>query len=108
MVDYLWAANWRTDLDFIIEHGLDVLPEEPLTASSIENLDPGIRATVDNVIELAGKSPRRANFELGLWRRAMRTEEARADVVQLLDAVFNPSSENRGDRLRLVRHMIAR
>ena len=27
MVDYLWAANWRTDLDFIIEHGLDVLPE---------------------------------------------------------------------------------
>ena len=38
----------------------------------------------------------------------MRTEEARADVVQLLDAVFNPSSENRGDRLRLVRHMIAR
>lgn len=108
MVDYLWAANWRTDLDFIVEHGLDVLPEAPLTASSINELDPEIRTTVDSVIELAGKSTRRADVELRLWRRAMRTEEARADVVQLLDAVFNPSSENRGDRFRLLRYMIAR
>lgn len=108
MVDYLWAANWRTDLDFIIEHGLDVLPEEPLTAVSIDKLNPEIRTTVDSVIELAGKSSRRADFELRLWRRAMRTEEAREDVVQLLDAVFNPSSENRTDRLRLLRHMLAR
>ena len=108
MVDYLWAANWRTDLDFIVEHGLDVLPEEALTASSIDTLDPEIRTTVDSVIELAGKSSRRADFELRLWRRAMRTDEARDDVVQLLDAVFNPSSENRKDRLRLLKHMIAR
>ena len=108
MVDYLWAANWRTDLDFIIEHGLDVLPEEPLTPSSLNNLDPEMRSGVDSVIELAQKSPRRADFELRLWRRAMRTDQARAEVVELLDAVFNPSSENRSDRLRLLRYMVAR
>ena len=108
MVDYLWAANWRTDLDFIIEHGLDVLPEDPLTRSTLESLDPEIRTTVDSVIELAGKSSRRAAFELRLWRRAMRSDEAKADVVQLLDSVFNPSSENRNDRLRLLRFMLAR
>jgi hypothetical protein len=108
MVDYLWAANWRTDLDFIIEHGLDVLPEVPLTASTLDELDSEIRTTVDSVIELAKKSPRRADIELRLWRRAMRTDEARNDVVDLLDAVFNPSSENRSDRIRLLRFMAAR
>lgn len=108
MVDYLWAANWRTDLDFIIEHGLDVLPEEPLTTSSITKLDPEIRTTVDNVIGLANKSTRRADFELRVWRRAMRSDDAKQEVVQLLDAVFNPSSENRNDRLRLLRFITAR
>jgi hypothetical protein len=108
MVDYLWAANWRTDFDFIIENGLDVLPEEPLTEESIARLNPEIRSTVDNVLDLANKSERRVRLELRLWRRAMRTDEAKRDVVELLDAVFNPTANNRRDRLRLLRFMAAR
>lgn len=30
MVDFLWAAAWRTDFDSITGHGLDVLPERLL------------------------------------------------------------------------------
>ncbi|MFK7919337.1 MAG: Leg1-related protein [Ilumatobacter sp.] len=108
MVDYLWAANWRTDFDFIVENGLDVLPDQPLTEASIAQLDPEIRSTLDNVLDLSRKSDRRVRFELRMWKRAMRTDEAKRDVADLLDAVFNPTPQNRSDRKRLLRFMAAR
>lgn len=110
MVDYLWAAAWPTDFDFMSEHGLDVLPERLLAADEVlrgqSDLPKEVRSNVTNVIGL-GKMPKwRYNVNLSVWRRIMRTRSARTDVLALLDAVFNPNPGNRNERLRLVGYLL--
>lgn len=104
MVDYLWAAAWPTDFDFMSEHGLDVLPDQ-LLLDTTRDLPPRVRGNVRNVIGLATLSDRRYAFNLALWRRAMRTRSARQRVLPMLDAIFNPGLDNAGDILRLLGYL---
>lgn len=107
MVDYLGAAAWRTDFDFMTEHGLDVLPECLLAQQSdIGALPDRIRRNVTNVVRLAGTSRRRYALNLWLWRRIMRTRAARAEVLALLDGLFNPSSNNAAARRRMLGYLL--
>jgi hypothetical protein len=111
MVDYLWVAAWPTDFDFMLENGSDVLPERLLgpqddDLSAPSELPDKVQRNVANVIKLARTSGWRYNLNLWLWKRVMRTRQARDDVVSLLDALFNPSPENAADRRRMLGHLL--
>jgi hypothetical protein len=107
MVDYLWAAAWPTDFEFMTEHGLDVLPETLLRqAEDLTALPDRARRNVKNVLRLADTPTWRYNINLRLWKRIMRTREARDDVVTLLDAVFNPRKDNAAERRRLLGYLL--
>lgn len=91
MVDYLWAAAWHTDFDFMVTHGLDVLPERLLHDNdNLKDLPDTVRRNVANVRKLADTPNWRYAIDLGLWRRMMRTRPARDEVLTMLDVVFNP------------------
>ncbi|SDW67593.1 protein of unknown function [Amycolatopsis xylanica] len=107
MVDYLGAAAWRTDFDFMTGHGLDVLPEILLEQrSDLHALPDKVRRNVANVLRLATTSPRRHALNLRLWKRIMRTRAARDEVIALLDAVFDPRPDNAAARLRTLRYLL--
>ncbi|EWC59377.1 hypothetical protein UO65_5323 [Actinokineospora spheciospongiae] len=107
MVDYLWAAAWPTDFAFMTAHGLDVLPETLLAAPEDVRALPGkARGNVANILRLATMPKWRYDLNLWLWKRVMRTREARARVLPLLDAVFNPRPENAAERRRLLGHLL--
>lgn len=107
MVDYLGEAAWRTDFDFMTEHGLDVLPERLLEGhADLRALPDKVRRNVVNVVRLAGASPRRHALNLRLWRRIMRTRAARDDVLTLLDAMFDPQPRNAAARRRLLGYLL--
>jgi Leg1 len=107
MVDYLWAAAWPTDFDFITANGLDVLPERLLhRAEDLAELPAKVRRNVRNVIGLATMPAWRYHLRLRLWKRAMRTREARRQVVPVLDAVFNPRPANAAERRKLIRFLL--
>ncbi len=49
----------------------------------------------------------RFDFNLWLWKRAMRTRRARREAPAMLDATFNPSPKNVEEQRRLTRYMLA-
>lgn len=107
MVDYLWVAAWPTDFEFMTAHGLDVLPEPLLaTPEDLRALPAKIRGNVDNILKLATTPRWRYQLNLMLWKRIMRTPEARHRVLPLLDAVFNPRPENAAERRKLLGHLL--
>ena len=105
MVDYLWAAAWRTDFDFTVSHGLGVLPDR-LLEDDAGGLSGRVARNVRTVSRLAGTPAWRHRLNLTLWKRAMRTRQARDDVLGLLDAVFNPNPANRAARRRLIGYVL--
>jgi hypothetical protein len=48
----------------------------------------------------------RHRLNLILWRRAMRTRQARDNVLVMLDAVFNPNPGNAAARRRLFAYVL--
>jgi hypothetical protein len=110
MVDYLWLAAWPTDLPFMLENGSGVLPERLIQDDDVPGQIPEMNTrtnnNVRNILNLATLSDLRFNFNLWLWKRAMRTRQARNEVVAMLDAVFNPSPENVTERRRLFRYTV--
>jgi uncharacterized protein DUF781 len=107
MVDYLWAAAWRTDFDFTVKHGLNVLPDRILDDPSRRaDLPDRVASNVATVIRLSRTPTRRHRVNLLLWRRVMRSRQARDDVLALLDAVFNPNPSNVAVRRRLVGYLL--
>ncbi|MET0189571.1 MAG: Leg1-related protein [Pseudonocardia sediminis] len=109
MVDFLWAAAWRTDFDSMTDHGLDVLPERmlgPDRPGEQPDLPGKVRRNVRSVLGLARTTDRRYAVNLWLWRRIMRTREARDDVLPLLDAVFDRRRDNRAQQLRLIGYLL--
>ncbi|WP_367130322.1 Leg1-related protein [Saccharothrix sp. HUAS TT1] len=107
MVDYLWAAAWPTDFDFMTAHGLDVLPESLLTTpEDVRALPTKVRGNVVNILRLAGTPRWRYHLNLTLWQRIMRTREARDQVLPLLDAVFNPGPGNTAERRKLLGYLL--
>ena len=111
MVDFLGAAAWRTDLAFMLGNALDVLPDRVLrdddVPGSISDMGPALNANLGSVLGLTHLGRRRFAFNLWLWRRAMRTREARDDVVAMLGAQFQPTPENAPARRRLLRYTLA-
>ena len=111
MVDFLGTAAWRTDLEFMLQYGTGVLPERMLSDRDVPgqstDLDETVNRNVANISHLAHQSKWRFAFNLWLWKRAMRTRAARAEVVTMLDATFNPSPRNVAERRRLLRYILA-
>ncbi|HVU10985.1 MAG TPA: Leg1-related protein [Phototrophicaceae bacterium] len=111
MVDFLGSAAWRTDLIYMLENGVGTLPERMLTASdvpgAIADMDSRVNNNIRNIIGLTKQSKLRFDINLYLWKRAMRTRQARDEVLPMLDASFNPSPENVNERRKLLRYMIA-
>lgn len=111
MVDFLGTAAWRTDLEFMLEYGTGVLPPRLLTDQDIPGHVPELNAAMNinlaNIVGLAHQSKRRFDFNLWLWKRAMRSLAARDEVVKMLDATFNPSPQNVAERRRLLRYILA-
>jgi hypothetical protein len=108
MVDYLWAAAWRTDFDFTVTHGLGVLPGRLLDdqPEGRADLPSRVARNVKTVTRLAGTPTWRHRVNLTLWRRAMRSRQARDDVLVMLDAVFNPNPSNTAARRRLFGYLL--
>lgn len=109
MVDFLWAAAWKTDHDSTIRSGIDVLPHRPLTAADAENdfrdFSANARDNVRSVLDLADLSNFKHEFGLRLWKRAMRTRKARDEVEDLLSVSFDENAPFR-QRMRLLKYMI--
>ncbi|MCE7004814.1 Leg1-related protein [Kibdelosporangium philippinense] len=105
MVDYLWAAAWRTDFDFMTEYGLDILPDRLLGVSGAK-FPVKVHHNVRNVVALARTPKWRHWLNLRLWQRVMRTKAARDEVVTMLDALFNPNSDNKVARRRMIGYLL--
>lgn len=106
MVDYLWVAAWPTDFDFMTEHGSNVLPEQLLGGNRRTDLPAETRRNVGAVLMLAELPGWRYRLNLALWKRIMRTRAARANVVPMLDAMFNPNPRNIAARLRMLGYLV--
>ncbi|MFN8563220.1 MAG: Leg1-related protein [Anaerolineae bacterium] len=110
MVDFLGTAAWRTDLLYMLENGIGTLPERALTpqdARKVAHMDDRANNNLKNIIGLTHQSKLRFGFNLYLWKRAMRTRQARDEVLPMLDATFNPSPKNVRERRRLLRYVLA-
>jgi hypothetical protein len=111
MVDFLASAAWRTDLVYMLENDLGVLPERMLTDADIpghiDDMDEQVNRNVRNILGLTRQSRLRFDFNLWLWKRAMRSRQARAEVLLMLDATFNPKRENVDERRKLLRYVVA-
>lgn len=110
MVDFLGTAAWRTNLLFMLENGVGMLPERMLSDGDlwghILDMDDQVRSNIRNIIGLTHQSRLRFGFNLWLWKRAMRTRQARDEVLPMLDATFNPSPQNIHQRRKLLRYML--
>jgi hypothetical protein len=111
MVDFLGVAAWRTDLNYMLEFGQGVLPERMMTDAdrhgSIADMNAQTNANLKNIAQLGSQSPLRYGLSLWLWKRAMRTRQARAEAPKMLDATFNPTPQNLPERQRLTRYTFA-
>jgi hypothetical protein len=111
MVDFLELAAWRTDIDFMLKNGLDVLPERLLTNKDVpghmNDQSEQVNSNVKSVFNLVKLPGWRFNINLWLWRRAMRTRAARDDVLAMLDATFHPSRKNVAERRKLLRYILS-
>jgi hypothetical protein len=110
MVDFLATAAWRTDIEYMLKNGLDVLPERMLTDADIPgqvpDMDAEVNANLKSMFELIRQADWRFNLNLWLWKRAMRTRAARDEVLPMLGATFRPSSENVKERQKLLMYML--
>ncbi len=108
---FLGAAAWRTDLDHMLQRGLGILPERVLTDEDepghIPNMSPLVNRNIADVVALSRQALPMFAIHVYLWRRAMRSAQARTDVFTQLDALLNPSRRNRRHRLRLLKLMVA-
>lgn len=110
MVDFLGAAAWRTDLNYMLDNGIGWLPERPLTDADVPgnmpDMDARVNNNVKNIVGLTHLPRWRFAINLWLWKRAMRSKAARAEVLPMLDATFNPSPENVAARRRMLRYVL--
>jgi hypothetical protein len=110
MVDFLGTAAWHTDLEYMLQNGMGVLPERLVTdddqLGESPDLSPEVNANVRSVVSLTRQSKWRFNLNLWLWKRAMRTRQARDEVLPMLDATFSPSPRNAPERRKLLRYIL--
>lgn len=94
-MDYLWIAAWPTDYNFMSVNGVEVLPERLLSDEDdnrqFRDFTNKIRRNVKNILNLADSREQTHKLKLWLWKRIMRTSEARHKVATLLEAMFDPS-----------------
>jgi hypothetical protein len=72
----------------------------------IADMDELVNGNVRNIIGLTRQSKLKFDFNLWLWKRAMRSRQARDEVLPMLDATFNPSPKNVNERRKLLRYML--
>lgn len=112
MVDFLGLAAWRTDFSFILEHGRGALPPRVLRADdrlgAVQDMDSDTNITLLNIARLGQQNRFQFAVNRFLWRRAMRTRQARDEAPRLLAATFDNSPQYAPERRRLQEYMLAR
>ncbi len=102
MVDFLSAAAWRTDHDAVIEAGLDVLPDRPLTDNDAQDqftaFRDDIQHNIQSVMQTSHMSKNRFKFSLWLWQRMMRTRKTRDEAPEILNQLFDKNTSSREKR----------
>ncbi len=89
MVELFGCAGWRTDLEKLGEHGGGDLPPRILGDDDpLSDFTRHERSTVRRVIALAERPGWRWQLETAVWRRIMRTRDARADAEAILAGLF--------------------
>jgi len=110
LVDFLGTAAWHTDLDYMLINGMGELPDRLLTDNdqpgAMPGLDVKVSSNVASMVNLTNQPQWRFNFNLWLWKRAMRSRAARDEVLPMLDAVFYPSSKNGAERRKLLGYIL--
>lgn len=96
-VELFGAAALRTDLERIAEHGGGALPPRMLRAEEVRDSFPGMtraeRRTVRIVFALADRPSWRWAVEIRVWRRMMRSRDARDEAEVILAGLFGRGRE---------------
>jgi hypothetical protein len=112
MVDFLGASAWKTDLVFLVEQGQGNLPPRILQDSDIPgriaDLDAATNHSLVSIFKLGKMNRWRFRFNRWLWKRAMRTRDARDIAPRLLRASLDPAPEYNEDRKLLRGYIRAR
>jgi hypothetical protein len=96
MVDLFGAAALRTDLAYLAPLPPPSLPSRVLRdRDDFADLSRHERSTVRRTIALGARPGWRWPIELAVWRRMMRTREARAQSAGVLGGLFGPSWKRR-------------
>jgi hypothetical protein len=94
MVDMFAAAAVRTDLDKLVETGGGALPPRMLRENdALAGWHRHEVSTVKRVGMLADRPRWRWSLEMRVWRRIMRTPQARADAENILAGMFGKGSQ---------------
>lgn len=105
MVELFGSAGWRTDLERLASQGGGALPPRILgdDGDPLADFSRAERATARNVIALGARPPWRWRLETGMWRRIMRTRDARADAENILAGLFGRGRDAWPVRARALR-----
>lgn len=106
MVDLFAAAGLRTDLDKLVDIGGGALPSRLLDDRVLAELPRPERSTARRVSSLADRPAWRWMLDLVVWRRIMRTKEARQDVDRLLAAMLGSGDEVWRGRMRALAYAV--
>jgi hypothetical protein len=69
-------------------------------------MDATVNGNLRNIVGLTRQPQWRFDINLWMWKRAMRTRQARDEVLPMLDATFNPSPKNVRERRKLLRYIM--
>jgi len=103
MVELFGCAGWRTDLERLASQGGALPPRVLGDDDALTDFTRAERATARNVIALGARPPWRWRLETGMWRRIMRTRDARADAETILAALFGKGRDAWPVRARALR-----
>ena len=96
MVDLFGAAALRTDLAYLAPLPPPSLPRRVLRErDDLEDLSRHERSTARRTIALGARPAWRWPLELAVWRRMMRTRDAREQLDVVLGGLFGPSWRRR-------------
>jgi hypothetical protein len=102
MVDLFGAAALRTDLEYLAPRPAS-LPHRILDDADFSDLPRHEASTARRVIALGERPPWRWPLELAMWKRMVRTRDARDDIDAVMIELFGKSLRG---KLRALRRVI--
>jgi hypothetical protein len=94
----------------MLRNGAGVLPGRMIKdddgLGKIPDMDAPVNSNISSIVGLTRQAQWRFDLNLWMWKRAMRSRQARDEVLPMLDATFNPSPQNAGERRKLLRYVV--